>query len=272
MAVDQAYQVVEVPGKGRGLVATRTLEAGELVLSEKMFLKLDSNSAKDVSVFQKLDPEIKEKLGRLSTPAEDMDFGKSDSNKYLSHSLLKKFMFNRICTVEKSDSCAVFEMISLINHSCVPNVYWFWMEDETTMEIRVLRKIGEGEEIVTTYIHLHSGVEFPLRHHRMRMLLPWKFVCRSFVSFPYISHFQTFCLRCELCALTGDDLRQNEDLRKKLMMVLKDDSTTFSQRIKRQKALKRFEEKVKLMETNWDEFCLLVNIIKIPGFCEHENQ
>ena len=64
MAVDQAYQVVEVPGKGRGLVATRTLEAGELVLSEKMFLKLDSNSAKDTSVFQKLDPEIKEKLDK----------------------------------------------------------------------------------------------------------------------------------------------------------------------------------------------------------------
>ena len=46
------------------------------------------------------------------------------------------------------------------------------------------------------------------------------------------------------------------------MMVLKDDSTIFSQRIKKQKALKKFEEKVKLMETNWDEFCLLVNLIR----------
>ena len=45
------------------------------------------------------------------------------------------------------------------------------------------------------------------------------------------------------------------------MMVLKDDSTIFSQRIKKQKALKKFEEKVKLMETNWDEFCLLVNLV-----------
>ena len=50
-----------------------------------------------------------------------------------------------------------------------------------------------------------------------------------------------------------------------MTMVLKDDSTTFSQRIKKQKALKKFEEKVKLMETNCDEFCLLVNLIKIPG-------
>ena len=46
------------------------------------------------------------------------------------------------------------------------------------------------------------------------------------------------------------------------MTVLKDDSTIFSQRIKKQKALKKFEQKVKLMETNWDEFCLLVNLFK----------
>ena len=147
----------------------------------------------------------------------------------------------------------------MINHSCVPNVYWFWMEDETTMEIRVLKKIEEGEEIVTTYIHLHSGCEFPLRHHRMRMLLPWKFVCRSSDPSNTLS-FQNFCLRCQLCRLTGEDLRRNEDLRKQLMTVLKDDSTIFSQRIKKQKALKKFEEKVKLMEANWDEFCLLVNL------------
>ena len=190
--MEEGYQVVEIPGKGRGLVATRNLEAGELVLSEKMFLKLDSNSAKDLSVFLKLDPKIKEKLGKLSCPAEDMGYDKSDPEKYLAHCLLKKFRLNRICTAEKSSSCAVFEIISMINHSCVPNVYWFWMEDKTTMEIRVLKKIAEGEEIVTTYIHLHSGAEFPLRHHRMKMLLPWKFVCRSFSILKYILQFQTF--------------------------------------------------------------------------------
>ena len=179
MAMEEAYRVVEVPGKGRGLVARRTLEAGELVLSEKMFLKLDSNSAKDVSVFQRLHPEIKEKLAKLSCPAEDMDFDTSDPDKYLSRCLLKKFRLNRISLPEKSDACAVFETISMINHSCVPNVFWFWMEDETTMEIRVLKKIEEGEEIVTTYIHLDSGCEFPLRHQRVKMLLPWNFACRS---------------------------------------------------------------------------------------------
>ena len=179
--MEEVYRMVEMSDKGRGLVATRTLNAGELVLSEKLFLKLDSSSAKDVSVFQRLHPEIKEKLSKLSCPAEDMvDFDTAEPDKYFPHCLLKKFRLNRISLPGKSDT-AVFETISMINHSCVPNVFWFWMEDETTMEIRVLKKIEEGEEIVTTYIHLDSGAEFPLRHQRMRMLLPWKFVCRSFV-------------------------------------------------------------------------------------------
>ena len=175
---EKVYQVVEVAGKGRGLVATKILETGDLVLSEKMFLKLDVDSAKDVSVFQRLDPETKEKLEKLSCPAGELDFDRSDPDQYLAQCLLKKFSLNRICTLEKSDSCAVFETISLINHSCIPNVYWFWLEDKTTMEIRVLKKIEVGEEIVATYIHLHSGLEFPLRHHRMKMLLAWKFSCR----------------------------------------------------------------------------------------------
>ena len=44
------------------------------------------------------------------------------------------------------------------------------------------------------------------------------------------------------------------------MMVLRDDSTVFSPRIKKQKALKKLEDKVALMEASWEEFCLLVKL------------
>ena len=69
-----------------------------------------------------------------------------------------------------------------------------------------------------------------------------------------------FSPRCQLCELTGKDLKQNEDHRKQLMMVLRDDSTVFSPRIKKQKALKKLEDKVALMEASWEEFCLLVKL------------
>ena len=173
MGREKAYEIIKVPGKGRGLVATRILEVGDLVFSEKTFLKLDNSLAKDVSVFENLSPAVKEKLGRLSHPGGDLD-----QDPHSSLSLQKKFRINRIDVPEGSRFSAVFEDISMINHSCVPNVFWFWKDDEETLEIRVLKKIEEGEEIVSTYIHLHSGNPFPLRHQRWEMLQPWGFVCR----------------------------------------------------------------------------------------------
>ena len=173
MGKEKAYEIIKVPGKGRGVVATRILEVGDLVFSEKTFLKLDNSLAKDVSVFENLGPLVKEKLRRLSHPGGDMD-----QDPHNSLSLQKKFRINRIDVPEGSRFSAVFEDISMINHSCVPNVFWFWKDDEETLEIRVLKKIAEGEEIVSTYIHLHSGNPFPLRHQRREMLQPWGFVCR----------------------------------------------------------------------------------------------
>lgn len=51
-----------------------------------------------------------------------------------------KFEENAI-TME-DDKAVVFERISMINHSCVPNVEWFTeVENESRAEVRVCRKI-----------------------------------------------------------------------------------------------------------------------------------
>ena len=70
----------------------------------------------------------------------------------------------------------VFETISMINHSCMPNVVWFPEEaDQTRKEVRVCRRIQEGEEIVASYFELD---ELPLRQKRREMLKPRGFLCR----------------------------------------------------------------------------------------------
>jgi SET domain len=49
------------------------------------------------------------------------------------------------------DSSAVFECISRINHSCVPNVEVLWDDEQQTMAVFAYRDIKNGEEIVRTY-------------------------------------------------------------------------------------------------------------------------
>ena len=174
LVVGTAYKVMEIDGKGRGLVATRNLEVGELVVSEKMFLKLSSGAEYDVSSFCHLDNEVWEKLMDLSFPSRF-----KDSEASPDEILQMKFLTNCISldNEESAADSAVFETISLINHSCIPNVAWFTEEeDKTRKEVRVCREIQEGEEILASYISL---AELPLMQQRMDLLMPtWSFVCR----------------------------------------------------------------------------------------------
>ena len=135
------YKVMEIGGKGRGLVASRNLEIGELVVSEQMFLKLSSGSEYDFSSFCHLNAEVQEKLMNLSCPSEF-----KDSEASPAEILQMKFLTNCISVnpdnEEEAADSAVFETISMINHSCVPNVAWFTEEEDATRkEVRVCRRV-----------------------------------------------------------------------------------------------------------------------------------
>ena len=72
LELEAPYKLVEIEGKGRGLVATRSLEVGDLVLSEKAFLKAPNNASMGFtkSFFLRLKPDIRAKLMNLSSPAD----------------------------------------------------------------------------------------------------------------------------------------------------------------------------------------------------------
>ena len=178
--------MAQIKGKGRDLVATRTLEVGELVFSEKAFLKMPSKSPLGFynSVFSRLKPDIRAKLMNLSCP-EDTKQGLEDNQ-----ILLMKFQANCF-EVENEGEAAVFELMSMINHSCKSNVVSFTEEaDKTRREVRVCRKIQEGDEIVVSYITL-SGLPLhcsavqcsALRQERMDRLRKWGFECRLIFFF-----------------------------------------------------------------------------------------
>ena len=203
LAEEVPYKLVEIEGKGRGLVATRTLEVGELVISEKPFLKttFKNMTDNDMAFFRLLEaePDIRAKLMNLSYSADvEFELFKKFGNwidrlRGEDQILLKKFLANAIGSDNDDpdpalQKLAAFETISMINHSCKPNVAWFTDEDEEEMEGRVCRRIQEGEEIVASYFVLS---ELPLRQQRRDMLRLKGFVCRLSYSTFFHKSFTT---------------------------------------------------------------------------------
>ena len=159
----------------------RDLEVGDLVFKEKAFLKLPANATKAFyeAAFSSLEPEFQSQLMNLF-PVDDANLNNLDKNQIL----LRKFNANCFEVEDKAAPVqeAVFEMLSMINHSCESNVMWFAEEvDKTRIEVRVCRRIKEGDEIVLSYIIslLKVGSNFPLRQQRMDKLKLRGFECRS---------------------------------------------------------------------------------------------
>ena len=50
--------------------------------------------------------------------------------------------------------------LSLINHSCDPNVAWFIDENGTTEELRAMKDIKMGEEITASYTGCPKKTQF----------------------------------------------------------------------------------------------------------------
>ena len=94
----------------------------------------------------------------------------------------------------EDESSALYITISRINHSCSPNVQWSYLEDKRTRkEVRVIRDIRKGEELLADYITDRES--FLLASQRKKILkIGWNFNC--------------FCSLCSSDHVENDALRQ----------------------------------------------------------------
>ena len=128
---------------------------------------------------------------------------------------------------------ALYDHLSFINHSCKPNVIWMEPTKEEIRDVLVCRRIKEGEEIVADYCY--TG-DISTREERMAEIMEMRrFVCS-----------------CDLCALTGDDLKRNDIARKVIQQLEKKVQEAFSRR-EEPLAFKAQEQKVEAMEKIKDE-------------------
>ncbi|ORY60961.1 uncharacterized protein BCR38DRAFT_497073 [Pseudomassariella vexata] len=167
---EPAYKVVPMPGKGRGVVATRLIRRAEPIMYDSASVVLDTQfpgSVRQTDGYELLhqaadqlaDPELVLTLGRTNTMAAD-----------IVEDVLRTNSFSTPLAGEPH--MGLFPEVSRINHACSPNAFTRFMPRSLAVSIIAGREIQPGEEITISYIPVTKPSA-----ERQRLLSRWGFNC-----------------------------------------------------------------------------------------------
>ena len=137
------FTIKDFASKGKGLVALRKINSGELILCERASLVLqlkDVNNENVTNAFNQLPSEKQTKFLQLTSNKKGCDEPKK-CDIFLNNAININY-----------DVFGVFLDISRVNHSCDPNSAWGTTQQQDTLELRAIRDIKEDEEICVDYI------------------------------------------------------------------------------------------------------------------------
>ncbi|KAF2703655.1 SET domain-containing protein [Pleomassaria siparia CBS 279.74] len=138
------FEINDIPGKGRGLIARSNISKGTRILCERPLFTV---------------PSMEPSLLELVLAARLKALPKASQRQFLSlHNRSPgKYPFSNIFNTNAlpcgsgSVVGGVYPTICLINHSCIPNSHHNWDEDAEHETIYAIRPIRAGEEITITY-------------------------------------------------------------------------------------------------------------------------
>ncbi|KAI0427686.1 hypothetical protein F5Y09DRAFT_344401 [Xylaria sp. FL1042] len=187
-----SYEIVDIPAKGKGVVATRNISRAEAFMSDWASVVLDLSFPKamkqqvghqflHLAAEQLSDPGKVLALGRSSTKAVD-----------IMEDILGTNAFSY--TLGDDSHMALYPEVSRINHACKPNAFVRFSPTSFDVKVVAFRDIKIGEEITISYI--------PLNHHRekrQRDLRRWGFECK-----------------CSLCTASTTEIAASDYRREKI--------------------------------------------------------
>jgi len=150
-----AFEVVDVVGKGKGVVAKRDIRDGELLVLECPVLKLAGSFKDRFKRSQKAQPKLQASFNKLSAEnkANIMDLASVEEPKTLA----SIFCTNAVPAGNGSDVGLLCPVISRFNHSCSPNALFHWIEHVEAEAVRAVCPIPTGSEICVSYIDLEDS-------------------------------------------------------------------------------------------------------------------
>ncbi|KAH6977417.1 hypothetical protein BKA56DRAFT_674232 [Ilyonectria sp. MPI-CAGE-AT-0026] len=149
LAGDPMYTLQEIPGKGKGLVATRRIAKGTRILSEEPLIRVPTGDH-NRQAFHEL---IRKKVDAL-TPDQQQSF-LSLHNMHSDDASLQYIgivQTNLSAFGDDTSEGGIFLEASRINHACDNNAHRSWNENIKRHTIHASRDIEEGHEITIYYL------------------------------------------------------------------------------------------------------------------------
>ncbi|KAI0410424.1 hypothetical protein F5X98DRAFT_368815 [Xylaria grammica] len=138
------YEVIAIPGRGKGLVAAVDIPKGTRIICEKPLFTLRSLALPTVHrlVAKKL------KLLPKDKQREFLSLHNRFPGRYAFAGIMRT---NSLPCGPGASVRGVYPTICLINHSCIPNAHNNWNEEARHETIHATRGILAGEEILISY-------------------------------------------------------------------------------------------------------------------------
>lgn len=185
---DPLCSLEEIPGKGKGLVATRTIPIGTRILSEKPIIRVPKDAPDTLALRASINKQVD-----ALTPDQRQDFI-SMHNIYDGDAASRYLGIIRTNAIPFGDDVeggGIFLDACRINHACDNNAQKSWNENIKQHTVHALRDIEKGEEITIYYL----GVLNSRKARQDALQRKFAFTCS-----------------CRLCSLPPDQ-RQESDRR-----------------------------------------------------------
>ncbi|KAJ4231047.1 hypothetical protein NW759_003028 [Fusarium solani] len=175
------YAIMDVPGKGKGLIATKPIPKGTRILAEAPVF-----TSPVILEIQNVKAEVIRQVNNLTPAQKTAYFDLTRLDMFKSEDPAWGVFCSNCLKGPAEDIHGLYLIASRVNHACLNNAHDSWNAILGKLTLHSLRDIAEGEEITICYLNR-------LRERAGRQAALREFTCT-----------------CSLCSLEGQRLEESD--------------------------------------------------------------
>ncbi|KAJ1307421.1 hypothetical protein OPQ81_001523 [Rhizoctonia solani] len=143
------FDVVDIPGRGKGVIANRDIKQGELLIKEQPLFVVPTRPGMDPSKL------IRSTVAALPLTDQTTFFALSYAKPNVSEPDIPFEVFQTNAISAGQRGTGLFPRTARLNHGCSKafGAVYSWRDDEGVLVVHAIKDIPKGQEILTTYMN-----------------------------------------------------------------------------------------------------------------------